>query len=198
MSQVSMNYPKLIIILLLCLSASNIYALPSDREQPIKIVADSAIRDEKLGITIYQGNVEIQQGTLLINADKVTIRSRKSDSDSSEELDEMIAVGQLATLKQQLEENGEFVDAAARTLRYKIDNNTVELIDEASLKQQGSTISGDRITYDMHTQRVKARGEVNSSEPPERVTVIIPPKQNKPDESKSDEDTPDREESTSQ
>ena len=49
---------------LLCLVAlyvgtgsSALVALPSDREQPIHISADSAIREDKLGITRYDGNV---------------------------------------------------------------------------------------------------------------------------------------------
>jgi len=43
-------------------------ALPDDRDQPIRITADTAIRDEKQGFTVYTGNVHMIQGSLDILA----------------------------------------------------------------------------------------------------------------------------------
>ena len=53
---------------LLALFTTLALGLPSDREQPIHISADKALRDEKKGITVYQGNVEMNQGSLRIEA----------------------------------------------------------------------------------------------------------------------------------
>ena len=39
-------------------------ALPSDRSQPISLVADKATYNDKTGITTYTGNVVIEQGTM--------------------------------------------------------------------------------------------------------------------------------------
>ena len=44
-------------------------ALDSDRDQPIQIVADVAVRDELAGETRYEGNVVLTQGSLVITAD---------------------------------------------------------------------------------------------------------------------------------
>ena len=41
-------------------------ALDSDRDQPIQIVADVAVRDELAGKTRYEGNVVLTQGSLVI------------------------------------------------------------------------------------------------------------------------------------
>ena len=49
------------------------YALPSDRNQPINVQADSAEMDDKRGVAIYRGDVIITQGTLKITGDTVTI-----------------------------------------------------------------------------------------------------------------------------
>ena len=60
----SMNYCARIVALLLLLSAAFTQALPEDRDQPMRITADKAERDDINGVTIYRGNVVLIQGTL--------------------------------------------------------------------------------------------------------------------------------------
>ena len=45
------------LIFLLCLPATIAHSLPDDRNQPIHITADKALRNEVEGVTIYSGNV---------------------------------------------------------------------------------------------------------------------------------------------
>ena len=54
-------------------------ALETDREQPIKIQADSAIVDETRGASVYKGSVIITQGTLEVTADEVEIFTADSE-----------------------------------------------------------------------------------------------------------------------
>jgi lipopolysaccharide export system protein LptA len=61
-------------ILLLCSVSAQ--ALPDDRQQPITIESDSAERNEQSGLTQYLGNVVIRQGSVLIDADRVTITTK--------------------------------------------------------------------------------------------------------------------------
>ena len=61
------------LLLLLSLPAALTHALPDDRDQPIHITADKALRDEKKGVTIYSGNVQMVQGSLELEADTLTI-----------------------------------------------------------------------------------------------------------------------------
>ena len=53
-------------------------ALPTDREQPIKITADSAVRNEQTGETRYEGSVELTQGSLHIEADLLTLHQHEN------------------------------------------------------------------------------------------------------------------------
>jgi lipopolysaccharide export system protein LptA len=46
-------------------------AFPSDRSQPISLVADKATYNDKTGITTYTGNVVIEQGTMKLQADSI-------------------------------------------------------------------------------------------------------------------------------
>src|SRR3546814_14353678 len=63
--------------LLLGLSAfwlgASAWALPEDREQPIRVQADTAELDDRQGVAVYRGDVVITQGTMKITGDTVTI-----------------------------------------------------------------------------------------------------------------------------
>ena len=47
--------------------------LSTDKQQQIKIEADSATFDEKEGTSIYQGNVDLRQGTLNLQSQRMTV-----------------------------------------------------------------------------------------------------------------------------
>ena len=195
-------YTKSVSLLAILFSIScSGHALPEDKNQAIEILADSAERDENLGTTIYAGNVIITQGTLIINADKVTIHSIKTSS-SNQAISEtpsttnnskenkntstkssiktIIATGTPATLLQQLNPEGEMVDAKANTLHYIVNERLIHLLGAAELIQNGNFLSGEKIYYDMNAQRVQAQSNSNadssnSDEKGGRVRVIIPP-----------------------
>ncbi len=164
------------LLISMMLFANYCQALKDDRNQPIEISANNAERDEKLGITLYHGNVVIRQGSLLIEAETVTIKTRISAISSQEELEEIITVGKPSHLQQQLEANEEIIDASGTTLQYIVSSDTIHLIENAVLKQGARVITGDRITYDVAAQKVIAGGEQTENKNPERVTVTIPPK----------------------
>lgn len=159
------------------------YALPSDRNQPITITAGSATRDEKQGTTIYETNVEIHQGTVVIKADTVTIKASRAGNNAQEKIEEVIASGSPCHFQQQVDLKGNYVIAESSTIIYKIDDKMIHLIDNASIQQKGSTITGDKISYDIKAQRVNARGGTTTPGTPERVKVVIPAKK-KPESTK--------------
>ena len=53
-------------LILSLVPALHVAGLPDDRDQPIHITADQALRDEKQGKTVYSGNVHMTQGSLKI------------------------------------------------------------------------------------------------------------------------------------
>ena len=87
-------------------------ALDSDRDQPIQIVADLAVRDELAGETRYEGNVVLTQGSLVITADTLSIRH------NTDEADKIVAKGKPATLVQQPTPDQAPVDASALRIEY--------------------------------------------------------------------------------
>ena len=153
------------------LSSAAAVALPDDRDQAIYIQSDRAERDERIGTTVYTGDVEIDQGSLHISAERVTIRS------TDDEVSEIVATGSPAKMHQKPAADREPVYARARTIQYDVTGEILTLIEQATVTQEGSTVTGERIVYYVKEQRVKASaGSASSGHP--RVETIIPPRRN--------------------
>jgi lipopolysaccharide export system protein LptA len=154
--------------LLMVAGGSPVTALPEDREQPIRITADSASRFETTGETHYTGNVELTQGSLRINADRIVVQQPQNGAGV------IIATGNPARLKQTPTEQRGPVSASAERIEYRQDLDTVKLVRNARIEQEGAVVTGATIDYEVNAQQVKARAAV-SAEDNQRVEVIIPP-----------------------
>lgn len=142
------------------------WALADDIRQPIRVEADSAVRDEAKGQTIYSGDVKISQGSLIISADSIVILEKNA------ELESIVAQGEPATLSQQLSANGERVYASGNTIEYDIQTAAVQILVDAQLTQGGSKISSQQITYNVRDQIINAQSAGSGS----RVEMVIPAK----------------------
>lgn len=152
---------------LLC-AASLGQALPDDRDQPVRIQANEAEQDERRGTTVYRGQVSVQQGSIQISADEVTLFSENG------EVLRMDARGTPAALRQRPAIDKAPVTARGLLVRYHLANEHLELIGQASLEQDGSTVSSDRIDYFIQDRVVKAASSSDGSQ--QRVEVVLPPK----------------------
>ena len=156
----------LALTLLLTLNSQCGNALPGDREQAIHISADKALRDEKRGLTVYSGNVVLDQGSLHISADRITVYRVE------EEGDKIIAKGQPALVQQQANENEEVMRAHADVIEYYKSEDRLRLHSNAQIEQGGSTVKGQTIDYFIEQQLVKAVSD--QSQKNSRVEVVIP------------------------
>lgn len=142
-------------------------ALPGDRDQPIHITADKALRDEKVGVTVYSGNVRMSQGSMELEADELTIFQIEQDADK------IVAVGAPAKMRQQPEPDESLVHAHALEITYLRTKDMVHLQDEARIEQAGDLVTGDSIDYFIGEQLIKA--EAGKSAKSEQVVVVIQP-----------------------
>ncbi len=169
-----MNLTKKTIALLTVLTllgsfSQHLLALASDKQQPIHISSDRAERDEKKGITTYSGSVQMDQGSLRIMADKVVIHSVEN------EISKIVATGAPATYQQKPSPEKPLVVAKGNTIEYRLNDEQLFLINNASLRQNdGTTLTGKRINYDMKASVVKAEGNNNTQS--DRIHMVIPPK----------------------
>jgi len=163
--------------LLIPLNAS---ALTNDRDQPITLEADSADIDDKKGISIYTGNVVLTQGSMVIKSNKLTIFT-----DKEKELDKAIADGnktQFATFKQRPEGKTSDFRAKAMSMTYYLKKDTIHLVKQAQVWQDGDTFSGNKIIYDTKNETVMASSKKNKDGQPSssgRVKVTIQPRKTK-------------------
>lgn len=154
---------------LVCLSMSGVVALPEDRNQPIRITADSAVRDEQLGETRYLGSVELTQGSLRIIADTLILQHQGTETQL------ITATGSPASLRQTPEPQSAPVQATARKIEFNQSEDKVTLTDDARIEQDGAIVTGAVIDYVLTEQRVTATGAPSEQNSGQRVEMVIPP-----------------------
>ena len=163
--------------LLLGLSAfwlgASAWALPEDREQPIRVQADSAELDDRQGVAVYRGDVVITQGTMKITGDTVTITQ-----DSNGDVEVFTSIGKPAYYEQKPAVDKQIVKAYGLTIQYFAANERIVLLDQAKVVQEGNTFEGEKIVYDTRRQIVNAGRATNTdvSTPRPRVDMVIQPR----------------------
>jgi lipopolysaccharide export system protein LptA len=154
----------LVLQLTICLPG---YALESDKDQPMHLEADSLSVDEASGVVLYEGSVEITQGSLKMWADRLWIHRHKGKTGK------LICEGSPVRFRQLPDKGGEEVRGQARRVEIHEQRNELLLIDEASLEQGSNSFSSDRIIYNREKAVVRAGG---SAQGKQRVQVVIEPR----------------------
>jgi len=165
-----LTWLKLILTLSLLTWIQSGWALSSDQDKLIRIQADAATVDDKKGITIYSGNVSIDQGSLLITADTVKVIMSKK------EILQIIASmlpqsKKLAHYEQASDKDKGLVSADAKMITYFLQEERIHLSGDARLNQTGDIFSGDLLHYDLKKGIVDLKGGHKK-----RVNIILKPK----------------------
>ena len=147
---------------------SLVFALDSDRDQPIEIESDSAEYRENEGITTYSGNVQMTQGSMLLRADEIHIYAADG------EVSRMVARGNRAYYEQKPSPEAEKVVAQAKVIEYLLSDDLINLSEQASLTQDGATLNGNLISYDVRKHLLRAKSNTQTNQKKERVKVVIP------------------------
>lgn len=143
--------PKMIGLITLIVNlfiASTSHALSTDQNQPAVIDADEVEFDFRSGARTYKGNVHVTQGTLRITADKLLV-SYKNDV-----LEKATAWGRPAHFRQRPDGKQQDVLGEGRRIILHGISNTLTLINRASLKQGTNTARGEKIIYNMSTDKM--------------------------------------------
>ena len=162
------RYKSLALYLSLSMLSISCLALQEDTQQPIRIVADSAVRDEKQGLTTYTGNVKMNQGSMSISAQSITIHSE------GEGVNTIIAQGNPAFFRQKQKGEQSPVTASGKIIEYYKTTELIHIRQQASIEQNNSTVKSEEIQYYINDRIVKA----NSGKQSGRVEVVIPPRPN--------------------
>ncbi|WP_230659044.1 lipopolysaccharide transport periplasmic protein LptA [Psychrobacter sp. I-STPA10] len=140
-------------------------ALPSDANQPIKLLADQATYSERTGVTSYSGDVVITQGTLKLTAANLTVNLSNGRS-----IETAIAKGSPATMQQIVTQEKGLAKGQANEIIYNAKNGIVTLKGNARLTQNGASFAGNVIRYSLKVGDVEATAGGS-----QRVELIFPP-----------------------
>ena len=151
----------------LCSAGS--FALPSDRNQQLSLLADHATYNDKTGVTTYTGNVVIEQGTMKLQANSIV-----ANLNSKREIQTITAKGQPAKFQQQMDASKGLARGEAQNIVYNAETGIITLTGNAYLYQDGSSIRGNSLKYSMNKGDVEAQGSSSN-----RVQIIIPPSSSK-------------------
>jgi lipopolysaccharide export system protein LptA len=146
------------------------YAEKADREKPVHLEADNVTLDDIKKVSVFEGNVLLTQGTLMLRADRV--EAKQNDNG----LQNVSAEGNPVSFRQKRDGVDEYIEGFARQVEYDNMQGTLRLIGNARLSKGGDEIRGSQITYDTKTEFYKVIGQQGVAGPSGRVRVIIRPK----------------------
>lgn len=152
------------------LLATPAHAEKADRDKPINLEADTVTLDDIRKISVYEGNVILSQGTLMLRADRVQV------TQNAEGLDKVIASGRPVSFRQKVDGRDEFIEGYASRIEYAGATSQLELIGEARLRRNGDELRGAQISYNANTEFYKVVGQPDAQTPAGRVRAVIRPK----------------------
>ncbi len=160
------------------LSATTALAEKADRNKQMVIDAGKAEFDETTKTRVLTGNVVITKGTLMIRAEKVTIK------EDAQGFAYVVANGKLANFRQKREGLDQYMDGAAEQIDYDAKAETVKLIQRAQLKRLekekvADEVYGAQINYDAKTEFYSVESGPTgqtAQNPTGRVRIVLQPK----------------------
>lgn len=172
---------RLLAAALLLAGAAPASALSTDSGEPILIEADRAERDDARRVTIYRGNVVIDQGSLRITGDTVTIHF-----DIRDDVAKIVSVGVPAHFRQLPDGETVHRKAWAKRIEYFNRQDLIVLLGDARYAKGGDRVQAERLVYDSLNARFKALAAIAedaaegaaggggaSGKKPERVRIRI-------------------------
>ena len=169
------NLIALFIQTILISAPSISFSEQADRDKAIEIESDTMTVDDAKSISIYKGDVILKQGTLIIKAEKLTVR------EDSQGFQHSTAIGKPTTFKQKRVGMDEYIEGSADRIEYDGHMDKVHLYQKASVKRGNDTVFGDYIMYDTNAEFAQALSGSTKDEDGNvvkkgRTKVIIKPK----------------------
>src|SRR6476469_8739489 len=145
----------------------------ADRDKPVHLEADRATVQDANKLATFTGNVVLTQGTLIIRADKMTV---KEDANGFQHA---TAFGNLVSFRQKRDGRDEYVEGWSERMEYDGKADKVQLFKKARLRRGQDEVHGDYISYDAVNEffQVNGVGEASTQTHSEgRVRAVIQPK----------------------
>ena len=161
-------------LILLGLLASVAHAELADRDRPVNIEADRLSIDDKKKESVFEGNVTMTQGTLMLRADRVVVRQ------DGEGFNYAVASGKQAYFRQKREGMDEYIEGYSDRMEYDGKQDMVQLFTNARVSKGLDEVRGDYISYNAVTEFYQVIGggkaAATAGNPQGRVRATIQPR----------------------
>ena len=154
--------------------ASQAYAEKADRDKPIHLEADRVTVDEAKQVAVFEGNVVLTQGTLMIKGDRMQVRQ------DDEGFRYGTTWGDLASFRQKREGVDEYIEGWAERIEYDGRADKVQMYTRAMMKRGQDEVRGSYISYDAVSEFFQVIGggtkAATAGNPQGRVRAVLQPK----------------------
>jgi len=160
------------LLALLLAWSSLLHAENADRDKPIHLESDSVVIDDAKQTSIFEGQVKLTQGTMLLRADRIVLTQDKQGRQHC------TATGNLASFRQKREGSDEYMEGYGERIEYDTRTETVDFFGKARVKRAQDDVQGDHISYSTRTEVFQVSGDSGSAGDGEkgRVHAVIQPK----------------------
>lgn len=144
----------------------------ADRDKPVNVEADRLTIDDLKKESVFEGNVTVTQGTLMLKADKVTVKQDAGGFNYAS------AYGKPAYFRQKREGFDEYIEGNAERLDYDGKANKMQMFTNAEVRKGADEVKGDYISYDAGTeyyQVISGPSVASTTNPKGRVRAVIQP-----------------------
>jgi lipopolysaccharide export system protein LptA len=172
----SLSLAAALFLSVLSLQATPCRAERADRDKPVNIEANRIAVDEAKKIHVFEGNVQLTQGTLVIRTEKLVVSQDASGFQKG------VAYGGadgLARFRQKREGKNEYVDGEAERIEHDARSEKTELFNRAHITSGQDEVRGQYVAYDARTENYVVTGGAPGSTaaaPGQRVRAVIQPK----------------------
>ncbi|MEO5654820.1 MAG: lipopolysaccharide transport periplasmic protein LptA [Nitrosospira sp.] len=149
----------------------------ADSDKPVHLESDRATVQDANKLATFIGNVVLTQGTLIIRADKMTVKEDASGFQHA------TAFGNLASFRQKRDGKDEYVEGWGERMEYDAKADKVQLFKKARLRRGQDEVHGDYISYDALNEFFQVTGSNDTSAQSQsegRVRLVIQPKKKEP------------------
>jgi lipopolysaccharide export system protein LptA len=154
----------------------------ADRDKPVNIEADRITVDDIKKIQVFEGNVQLSQGTLVIRAEKLVVTQ---DANGYQKGVAYAGGGRAANFRQKRDGKDEYVEGEAERIEHDSKAEKTELFNKARIKSGLDEVHGQYISYDAKSENYLVSGNTPAgtaqSAPQERVRAVIQPKNKEAD-----------------
>jgi lipopolysaccharide export system protein LptA len=159
------------------LAATPTYAEKADRDKPVNIEADRVSVDDVKKTQVFEGNVQLVKGTLIIRAERIVVTQ---DDDGYQR---GVATGTASVpprFKQKREGLDDYIEGEGERIEHDARAEKTEFFNRAWVKSGLDEVRGQFISYDALTEKyVVTSGPNGTRAQPgsgERVRAVIQPK----------------------